>query len=119
MRRYYVYLMTDRHRGTLYAGVTNDLERRVYEHKNKSVDGFSRRYHVTTLVYFEETGDVLAAIAREKQIKGWTRARKVALIDSVNPRWADLSEAWFDPAPPPDSFAKQSSPEREPNRRSE
>lgn len=80
---------------TLYTGVTNDLERRVYEHKNKLVPGFTAKYNITRLVYFEGSQDVVAAIAREKQIKGWLRARKVALIESVNPRWRDLSTDLF------------------------
>ena len=79
-RTYYVYIMADRHRSALYTGVTNDLERRVYEHKNRLFGGFTSRYHASLLVYFEETSDVHAAIAREKQSKGWTRVKKVALI---------------------------------------
>ena len=94
MKQYYVYIMTNRSK-TLYAGVTNDLVRRVYEHKNKMIDGFTRKYNLTHLVYFEETTDVQAAIAREKQIKGWLRSKKVALIESANPRWNDLSEGWY------------------------
>ena len=86
--------MTNRSR-TLYVGVTNDLERRVYEHKNKLVGGFTRRYNITRLVHYEETSDVLAAIEREKQIKGWLRSKKVALIESVNPEWRDLSLGWY------------------------
>jgi putative endonuclease len=80
---------------TLYTGVTNDLVRRVYEHTNKMVDGFTKKYNITKLVYFEETNDVQAAISREKQIKGWLRSKKIALIQSVNPGWTDLSEGWF------------------------
>ena len=79
---------------TLYTGVTNDLQRRVYEHKQKLVPGFTRKYNITRLVYFEETNDVYAALMREKQIKGWLRAKKVALIESVNPEWKDLSAQW-------------------------
>jgi putative endonuclease len=79
---------------TLYIGVTNNLERRVYEHKSKVIDGFTKKYNITRLVYQEATTDVRAAIAREKQIKGWTRAKKIALIETVNPLWYDLSEAW-------------------------
>jgi putative endonuclease len=79
---------------TLYIGVTNNLERRVYEHRNKLVAGFTARYNITVLVYFEETSDVLAAIAREKQLKGWRRERKLALIESLNPQWHDLSTGW-------------------------
>ena len=105
MKSYYVYLMSDRHRGALYTGVTSDLERRVAEHKSRALDSFSSKYHVHVLVYFEATTDIRAAIACEKQIKVWTRAKKTTLIESVNPRWEDLSEAWSNPAPPPDSFA--------------
>jgi len=94
MNQYYVYIMTNRSK-TLYTGVTNDLVRRVYEHKNKMVDGFTKKYNITKLVYFEETNDVQAAISREKQIKGWLRSKKIALIQSVNPGWTDLSEGWF------------------------
>ena len=70
---------------TLYTGVTNDLRRRVYEHQHKLVPGFTSKYNITQLAYFEETSDIRSAIAREKQIKGWLRARKIALIESVNP----------------------------------
>jgi putative endonuclease len=75
----------------LYVGVTNDLERRVFEHKHKLVRGFTAKYDVDRLLYFESTSNVLAAIAREKEIKGWRRSRKIALIESVNPSWQDLS----------------------------
>ena len=92
MKRYYVYILTNPTR-TLYVGVTSDLARRVYEHKNKLLGGFTDKYHITLLVYFEETTEVRSAIAREKQIKGWTRAKKIALVDSMNPEWKDLSEA--------------------------
>ena len=94
-RHYYVYIMTN-HSGTLYTGVTNDLHRRVYEHKQELVRGFTQKYKITQLVYFEETPDVKAAIAREKQIKGWLRSKKIALIESPNPQWQDLSEGWYD-----------------------
>ena len=93
MKQYYVYIMTNRS-GTLYIGVTNDLMRRVHEHKNKLIPGFTAKYNVTKLVYFETTTDVRTAIAREKQIKGWLRAKKIALIESVNPNWDDLSADW-------------------------
>jgi len=86
--------MTNRSK-TLYTGVTNDLMRRVYEHKNKMVEGFTKKYNITKLVYFEETSDVQAAIEKEKQIKGWLRAKKITLIESKNPEWKDLSEGWF------------------------
>jgi putative endonuclease len=93
MRQFYVYIMTNRSR-TLYTGVTNNLQRRVYEHKHKLIPGFTQKYNITRLVYFEATSDVREAIGREKQIKGWLRAKKVALIESVNPDWRDLSEDW-------------------------
>jgi len=90
---YFVYIMASRSR-TLYTGVTNDLERRVYEHKRKLIDGFTSRYNIERLVFFEATEDVLSAIAREKEIKGWTRAKKIALIEASNPTWEDLSAQW-------------------------
>ena len=95
MKQYYVYIMTNKSR-TLYTGVTNDLERLVYEHKQKLATGFTAKYNITRLVYFEVTPDVQAAIAREKQIKGWLRRRKIALIESVNPEWKDLSIRWYE-----------------------
>lgn len=94
-QHHYVYIMTNRSR-TLYTGVTNDLRRRVYEHKHKLVPGFTEKYNITRLVYFEETPNVQAALAREKQIKGWLRAKKIALIEDANPEWRDLSEGWYD-----------------------
>ena len=94
MRHYYVYIMTNRS-GTLYTGVTNDLERRVAEHKGGRLRGFASRYRITRLVHFEETNDVAAALERERQIKGWSRAKKVSLIEDDNPGWKDLSEGWF------------------------
>lgn len=93
-KEYYVYIMTNKSR-TLYTGVTNDLMRRVYEHKHKLVHGFTSRYNIQYLVYYESTPSIHAALAREKQIKGWLRAKKIALIDSMNPEWKDLSEEWF------------------------
>jgi putative endonuclease len=93
MPNYFVYIMSSASR-TLYVGVTNNLERRVYEHKEKLTDGFTSKYNVTQLVYYEETPDIYAAITREKQIKGWLRAQKVALIESMNPTWTDLSNDW-------------------------
>ena len=93
VREYYVYIMTNRS-GTLYTGVTNNLHRRVYAHKNKLLSGFTRRYHIDRLVYFESTPDVRSAIQREKEIKGWIRAKKIAFIESVNRDWKDLSETF-------------------------
>jgi putative endonuclease len=91
---YYTYIMTNRS-GTLYVGVTNNLEARVLQHKEGVNDGFTKRYSIDRLVYYEHTNDVTAAIAREKQIKGWLRSKKVALINAENPEWRDLSEDWY------------------------
>ena len=91
MNRYYFYILSNLSR-TLYIGVTSDLPTRVRQHKDKHSPGFSARYNISRLVYFEETTDVHAAIAREKQVKGWTRKRKIELVSSMNPRWHDLSE---------------------------
>jgi len=93
-KEYYVYIMTNKSR-TLYTGVTNDLMRRVYEHKNKLVKGFTSKYNIQFLAYYESTASIHFAIEREKQIKGWLRAKKIALINSMNPEWKDLSEEWF------------------------
>ena len=79
----------------MYTGITNNLERRMFEHKNKLVDGFTAKYNVNKLVYFDYTPDVTSAIAREKQIKGWTRQKKNVLIRSINPEWKDLSEKFY------------------------
>lgn len=94
MMQYYVYLLTNWNDRVIYTGVTNDLQRRLYEHKQELADGFTKRYHVHKLVYFETTTEVRAAIEREKQIKSWSRAAKNALIETVNPDWKDLSEDW-------------------------
>ena len=94
MASYYVYILTNKSK-TLYTGVTNDLERRIYEHQNKLVPGFTVQYNISRLVFFEATPNVRAAIAREKQIKGWTRQKKISLIETTNPRWRDLSVDWF------------------------
>ncbi len=93
MKQYYVYIMAS-YRGILYTGITNDLARRVYEHRSKVVDGFTKKYNVSKLVYYEATQDVMSAIAREKQIKGWVRIKNTSLIDTINPYWRDLSEDW-------------------------
>ena len=87
---YYVYILTNRHGNVMYIGMTSNLVRRIYEHRNHLVDGFTKRYHVDKLVYYETTSDAAAAIAREKQLKGWTRARKNALVASANPQWLEL-----------------------------
>ena len=91
MKEYYVYILTNRNRTVLYIGVTNDLKRRLFEHENHLKEGFSDKYNVTYLVYFEIYHSPKEAIAREKQLKGWTRARKEALINSVNPKWRFLN----------------------------
>ena len=93
MKTYWVYILTSRSRA-LYIGVTGDLARRLYQHRTRTVPGFARRYFVDRLVYVEATSDVNAAIAREKQIKRWTRAKKVALIEAANPEWRDLGGDW-------------------------
>jgi putative endonuclease len=90
---YFVYIMASKRNGTLYVGVTNDLLRRVYEHKNDLVEGFSRTYEVHSLVWFESTASIEAAITREKQLKNWKREWKIALLESVNPNWNDLYES--------------------------
>ena len=92
MYSYYVYIMTNVGNDVLYVGVTNDIVRRVYEHKNGVVDGFTKKYNVNKLVYAEECGDIYAAISREKQIKGWSRKKKFDLINSINPGMKDLYE---------------------------
>jgi putative endonuclease len=92
---YYVYIMTNKFNRVLYTGVTNNLPRRMQEHKQKVNIGFSGQYNTTKLVYYEVTGEAYGAISREKQIKGWLRKKKIALIKSINPRWRDLSEDFF------------------------
>ena len=87
--------MTNKYNSVVYTGVTNNLERRVYQHKNKLLEGFTKKYNADRLVYFEMTEDVKSAIEREKQIKGWTREKKNSLIEAVNPIWADLSNEWY------------------------
>ena len=91
-RQYYVYTMANHKNSVLYTGVTNDLPRRVYEHKNKLVEGFTKRYNLTRLVYHELCGDIEGAINREKQIKAGSRQDKLNLIDTVNRDWHDLSD---------------------------
>ncbi len=92
---FFVYIMTNRS-GTLYIGMTNNLKRRIWEHKQQRIPGFTNRYRISKLVYNEETAEVKTAIEREKQIKGWLRKKKIALIESVNSSWQDLSESWYD-----------------------
>ncbi|MEX0750726.1 MAG: GIY-YIG nuclease family protein [Dehalococcoidia bacterium] len=95
MKTFHVYIMTNAARGTLYVGVTNAIARRVDEHKSKRSPGFTRRYNLSMLVYAETADDALSAIAREKQIKGLSRSKKIALIEAENPGRADLAHDWF------------------------
>ena len=94
MKTYYMYIMASASR-TLYTGVTNNLERRVAEHQRKLIPGFTSLYNINRLVHYEVFGDIRAAIAREKQIKGWRRTKKIALIESSNRDWKDLSQGWY------------------------
>ena len=91
--RYFVYILSSRTK-RLYIGVTNDLERRVAQHKRREVEGFTSRYNIDRLVYYEETDDVWAALNREKQLKGWVRIRKLELVSDMNPEWRDLAAEW-------------------------
>ena len=92
---YYVYILSNKTDTTVYIGVTNDLMWRLQEHRNDLIEGFTKRYHIHKLVYYEVFQDVREAIAREKQLKGWRRARKNELIEGVNPTWQDLAGDWF------------------------
>ena len=94
MRQFYTYILAS-HSRTLYMGVTNDIRRRMAEHRRGDSPGFTRKYHVTKLVYFESSADARAAIAREKQLKRWPRVRKIRLIEAGNPGWRDLSIDWL------------------------
>ena len=94
MKTYYVYMLTNNNHNVIYVGVTNNLERRIEEHRQDSADGFTKKYNVHKLVYIESTESVEAAIAREKQIKGWRRDKKDALVKNMNPEWNDLSLEW-------------------------
>ena len=95
MKTYYVYIMTNKIRGTLYTGVTSNLINRVLQHKLKLIEGFTKKYNLTKLVYYEDTNDVYSAISREKQINGMLRSKKIKLIESVNPNWEDFSKDWY------------------------
>jgi putative endonuclease len=91
--KYWTYIVASR-TGTLYIGMTNNLYVRVMQHKSGEIEGFSSKYHCDRLVYWESSDDVLKAIDREKQLKGWRRSKKIVLIESTNPRWQDLAEKW-------------------------
>ena len=90
---FWVYIVASRS-GTLYIGITNDLARRIREHKSGELEGFASKYHCTRLVYYEKFENVLKAISRAKQLKGWRREKKITLIERMNPRWQDLAEHW-------------------------
>ena len=94
MKQYYVYIITNQRNGTLYIGMCNDLERRMREHKAKEVNGFSKRYNLTRLVYFETHSTSSEAFVRERQMKKWNRKWKIELIESKNPQWQDLASLW-------------------------
>jgi len=94
-KTFYVYIM-ESETGTLYVGMTNDIKRRVYEHKHHLIPGFTEKYKVERLLYVETVNDSVSAIKREKQIKAWRREKKVSLIDSINPKWNDISQDWYE-----------------------
>jgi putative endonuclease len=100
-KKYFVYLLTNGRHTVLYTGITNSLERRIWQHKNKTFPGFTKKYNCDQLVYFEEYDEVDQAIAREKQIKGWLRVKKNALIETTNPEWRDLAADWYDQSQAP------------------
>ena len=95
-KNYYVYLLTNWNNKVIYVGVTNDLNGRIYEHKNKLISGFTKKYNLNKLIYFEETCDINAAINREKEIKKWRREKKDILVNQINPNWQDLSDGFKD-----------------------
>ena len=95
MKAFFVYMMTNRSRVVLYTGITNRLVRRVWEHQNGEIKGFTKKYKVNRLVYYENFDDPRDAISREKEIKGWRRSKKNVLVETLNPRWADLSNMLF------------------------
>ena len=92
---YYVYILTNKNNKVIYVGVTNSLRRRLYEHKSEQIEGFTKKYHLHKLVYFEEYSDINDAIAREKQIKRWKRAKKNWLVETLNPNWIDWGEKFI------------------------
>jgi len=102
MRHYCVYILTNKINTVFYIGVTGNLPKRIYEHKNKLIDGFTKKYNVTRLVYFEQTEDVNSALVREKQLKNWKRNWKIALINKTNPEWKDLADTLLDSGSSPE-----------------
>jgi len=94
-KQYYVYILTNKS-GTVYVGITSNIKKRIYEHKNKLVEGFTKKYNIDKLIYFETFSDVCSAIAREKTIKGWLRKKKLQLIKTTNPDWVNLSHDWYE-----------------------
>lgn len=94
MKSYYVYIISNKTNSTLYIGITSNLEKRLFEHKNKLVDGFSKKYNLNKLLYYEQGSEVISAIEREKQIKRWRREKKIELIKKMNPKFKDLSTDW-------------------------
>ncbi len=95
VHQYFVYMLTNAWRNVIYTGVTNSLETRIWQHKNGAVDGFTKKYNCHSLVYYEIHEQISQAIEREKQIKGWSRAKKDALVASLNPKWEDLAAQWY------------------------
>ncbi len=93
--QYFIYLLVNANNKVIYVGMTNNLERRIFEHKNSLIEGFTAKYNINKLVYFEETKDVTTAISREKEIKKWRREKKNALVEQTNPAWSDLSPDLF------------------------
>ena len=96
MNRYWVYIISNKYMSTIYTGVTNDIVRRIWEHRSGNIRGFTSRYKCGWLLYYEEFSDINQAIAREKQIKGWKRDKKIELIISLNPMRKDLANEWFE-----------------------
>ena len=103
-KQYLIYMMTNRWKNVLYTGVTNSLEHRVWQHKNKAVPGFTKKYNCDRLVYFEEYAEIDQAIARETQLKAWSRKKKDALIARMNPEWKDLAAEWYEEGDPSTSL---------------
>ncbi len=96
MKQYYIYFLTNKNNNVLYIGVTGDLVKRIWEHRNKLIDGFTKKYNCTKLVYYEHTESINSAIEREKQLKGWLRKKKNGLVEKINPKWEDLSKEFLD-----------------------